>query len=355
MWDELFADYKKEHPDLAAVWEKMWRAELPEGWRDSLPDLSGQNMASRAASGKVINALAPVLPRLLGGSADLAPSNNTIIDNEGTFSREDREGRNFHFGVREHGMGAIANGMSLHGALHPYVATFMIFSDYMKPAIRLSVLSRCPATFIFTHDSIGLGEDGPTHQPIEQLAGLRSIPGLIDIRPADASETVQAWRIALETNEPTALILTRQSLPSIDRAVHPAASSIEKGAYILAETGYDQRAIILASGSEVALALNAMELLDAKDIHVRVVNVASFELFKRQSETYQREVLPPEITARVAVEAASPFGWERFTGSGGRIIGIDRFGSSYPGGLNMEKFGFTAENIAKTVEELLGE
>lgn len=353
LWDELFADYKKKHPDLAAAWKKMWRAELPEGWRDSLPDLSGQSIATRAASGKVINALAPVLPRLLGGSADLAPSNNTLIDGEGTFSRENREGRNFHFGVREHGMAAIANGMSLHGALHPYVATFMIFSDYMKPAIRLSVLSRCPVTFIFTHDSIGLGEDGPTHQPIEQLAGLRSIPGLIDIRPADASETVQAWRIALETNEPTALILTRQNLPSIDRTVHPAASAIEKGAYILAETGYDQRAIILASGSEVAPALKAMEILDAKGIHVRVVNVASFELFDRQSEAYQREVLPPEITARVAVEAASPFGWERFTGSNGRVLGINRFGSSAPGGLNMEKFGFTAENIARTVEELL--
>jgi len=353
VWNKLFADYKKEHPDLAAMWKQMWSAELPEGWQKFLPDLSGQSMATRAASGKVINALAPALPRLLGGSADLAPSNNTIIDGEGTFSKEDREGRNFHFGVREHGMGAIANGMSLHGALHPYVATFMIFSDYMKPAVRLSVLSRCPVTFIFTHDSIGLGEDGPTHQPIEQLASLRSIPGLIDIRPADASETVQAWRVALETNEPTALILSRQNLPSIDRTVHPAASAIEKGAYILAETGYDQRAIILASGSEVAPALGAMDILDAKGIHVRVVNVASFELFSRQSEKYQREVLPPEITARVAVEAASPFGWERFTGSGGRIIGIDRFGSSAPGGLNMEKFGFTAENIAKTVEELL--
>ena len=353
VWNKLFADYKKEHPDLAAMWKQMWSAELPEGWQKFLPDLSGQSMATRAASGKVINALAPALPRLLGGSADLAPSNNTIIDGEGTFSKEDREGRNFHFGVREHGMGAIANGMSLHGALHPYVATFMIFSDYMKPAVRLSVLSRCPVTFIFTHDSIGLGEDGPTHQPIEQLASLRSIPGLIDIRPADASETVQAWRVALETNEPTALILSRQNLPSIDRTVHPAASAIEKGAYILAETGYDQRAIILASGSEVAPALGAMDILDAKGIHVRVVNVASFELFSRQSEKYQREVLPPEITARVAVEAASPFGWERFTGSGGRIIGIDRFGSSAPGDLNMEKFGFTAENIAKTVEELL--
>ncbi len=352
-WQEIFSAYQKEHPDLAAMWKQMWKAELPQGWQEALPDLSGQNIATRSASGKVINALAPVLPRLLGGSADLAPSNNTMIAGEGAFSRENRLGRNFHFGVREHGMAAIANGMSLHGALHPYVATFMIFSDYMKPAIRLSVLSRCPATFIFTHDSIGLGEDGPTHQPIEQLAGLRAIPGLIDIRPADASETVVAWRIALTTNEPTALILSRQNLPSIDRTVHPPASAIEKGAYVLAETGYDQRAIIMASGSEVTPALKAMEILDAKGIHVRVVNVASFELFERQPEPYKLEVLPSEISARVAVEAASSFGWDRYTGSGGRIISIDRFGSSAPGGLNMEKFGFTAENIARTVEELL--
>lgn len=352
-WRELFTGYENEHPDLGATWNQMFSADLPEGWQMSLPDLSDQDMATRAASGKVINAIAPVLPRLVGGSADLAPSNNTLIDGEGAFSKDDRLGRNFHFGVREHAMAAIANGMSLHGALHPYVATFLIFSDYMKPAVRLSVLSRCPATFIFTHDSIGLGEDGPTHQPVEQLAGLRAIPGLIDIRPADASETVHAWRIALETNEPTALILTRQKLPSIDRAGRATAASIEKGAYILAETGYDQKAIILASGSEVSPALEAMNILDARGVHTRVVNVASFELFSRQPVSYQRDVLPPRITARVAVEAASPFGWERFTGSGGVVIGMDRFGSSAPGGVNMEKFGFTAENIAKTVEELL--
>jgi len=352
-WFQLFKTYEKEHPDLAATWNQMFNAKLPEGWQKSLPDLSGQDMATRAASGKVINALAPVLPRLMGGSADLAPSNNTMITGEAAFSKEDRLGRNFHFGVREHGMGAIANGMSLHGALHPYIGTFLIFSDYMKPAIRLSVLSQCPVTFIFTHDSIGLGEDGPTHQPIEQLAALRSIPGLIDIRPADAAETVEAWRVALETNEPTALILSRQKLPAIDRNGRPAAASVEKGAYILAETGYDQKAIILASGSEVGPALDAMELLDARGIHTRVVNVASFELFERQPAAYRQEVLPSGIRARVAVEAASPLGWERYTGIDGRIIGINRFGSSAPGGVNMEKFGFTAENIAKTVEDLL--
>jgi transketolase len=223
----------------------------------------------------------------------------------------------------------------------------------MKPAIRLAALSKARVTYIFTHDSIGLGEDGPTHQPVEQLVSLRSIHGLIDLRPADAAETAEAWKIAVKAEGPVAIILTRQKLRPIDRSIHPAPSSIERGAYILAETGYDQEAIILASGSEVAPALDAMELLRKKNIHVRVVNVASFALFERQPESYQREVLPPSITVRVAVEAASPFGWERFTGSGGRIIGINRFGSSAPGEVNLEKFGFTAENIANTVEEML--
>ena len=353
LWKELFADYERKYPDMAGLWRQMWSDDPPEGWEDAVPDLTGEDLASRAASGKVINALAPSLPRLIGGSADLAPSNNTLIEGENHFSREDRLGRNFHFGVREHGMGAIANGMALHGALHPYVGTFLIFSDYMKPAIRLSSLSGAKVTYIFTHDSIGLGEDGPTHQPIEQLAVLRSIPGLVDIRPADAAETAEAWKIAIKAEGPVALILTRQTLKSIDRTGRPAASEIARGAYILAETGYDQRAIILASGSEVGPALGALEILDGKGIYVRLVNVASFQLFDEQDKTYRNEVLPPEITARVAVEAGSPFGWERYVGLRGRIIGMNRFGSSSPGPENMEKFGFTAENIAKTVEELL--
>ena len=352
-WQELFADYERQHPELAAQWRQMWSKDLPEGWEELVPDLSGEAMATRAASGKVINALAPILPRLMGGSADLAPSNNTFIKGESAFSREYRAGRNFHFGVREHGMAAMANGMALHGALHPYVATFLIFSDYMKPSMRLSALSGAKVIYILTHDSIGLGEDGPTHQPVEQLASIRSIPGFVDLRPADAAETAEAWKIALQLDGPAALVLTRQTLQPIDRGSHPPASSIQRGAYIVAETGYDQRAIILASGSEVAPALEAMELLDTKGIHVRVVNMASFALFEKQSEQYRREVLPQEITARVAVEAASPFGWDRYTGISGHIIGINRFGSSAPGDINMEKFGFTAENIAKTVEELL--
>jgi transketolase len=354
-WQNLLVEYEKRHPDLAAMWSNMCNGNLPNDWEGVVPDLSSETLATRAASGKTINALASVIPSLLGGSADLEPSNNTWIKGEPAFSREDRAGRNFHFGVREHGMGSIANGMALHGGLHPYVATFLVFSDYMKPAIRLAALSKAKVTYIFTHDSIGLGEDGPTHQPIEQISALRSIPGLVDIRPADAGETAEAWKIAMKNEGPTALILTRQKLIPIDRLVHPAPSSIERGAYILAETGYDQTAIILASGSEVNPALGAMELLNGKGIHVRVVNMASFALFDRQPAAYRTEVLPTGISVRVAVEAASPFGWDKYTGSGGKIIGMDHFGSSAPGGLNMEKFGFTAENIARVVEELLME
>jgi transketolase len=352
-WKTVFTDYERKHPELAAQWRQMWSEDLPAGWEEAIPDFSGEDLATRAASGKVINSLAPVLPRLVGGSADLAPSNNTMIKDGGVFSREDRLGRNIHFGVREHGMGSIANGMALHGALHPYVGTFLVFSDYMRPAIRLASIERSKVTYIFTHDSIGLGEDGPTHQPIEHLAALRSIPGLIDLRPADASETAEAWKIAMKADGPVALILSRQKLKSIDRTGRADAAHIEKGAYILAETGYDQKAIILASGSEVGPALEAMDILDKKGIHVRLVNVASFELFQRQDQAYQDEILPPRMTTRVAVEAASSFGWDRYVGSEGRIMGIDRFGASAPGDLNMEKFGYTPANIAKTVESML--
>ena len=352
-WKDLFADYERKHPDLAAQWRQMWSEDLPTGWEDAVPDFAREDLATRAASGKVINSLAPVLPRLMGGSADLAPSNNTMIKEEGTFSRDDRLGRNIHFGVREHGMGSIANGMAMHGALHPYIGTFLVFSDYMRPAIRLAAIEKSKVTYIFTHDSVGLGEDGPTHQPIEHLAALRVIPDLIDLRPADAVETAEAWKIAMKADGPVALILTRQKLKSIDRTGRASAGHIERGAYILAETGYDQRAIILASGSEVGPALEAVDLLDERGIHVRLVNVASFELFERQDQSYRDEVLPPQITTRLAVEAAASFGWERYTGSAGKVIGIDRFGASAPGDLNMEKFGFTARNIAETLESML--
>ncbi|MBN2720109.1 MAG: transketolase, partial [Proteobacteria bacterium] len=341
-WKSLFARYEKEFPELAAKWRLMSEGNLPEGWESSVPDLSTEAMATRAASGKVINALAPVIPSLLGGSADLAPSNNTLINRQPAFSRENREGRNFHFGVREHAMAAVANGMALHGALRPYVGTFLIFSDYMKPAVRLSALSRARVVFIFTHDSVGLGEDGPTHQPIEQLAGLRAIPGLVEIRPADAAETAAAWKIALKEPGPVCLILTRQKVKPIDRKKFPAPGRIERGAYILGQTDEDFKAIILASGSEVGPALKAMDILGSKGISVRVVNMASFALFERQDKEYREEVLPAGITARVSVEAASSFGWDRYVGMKGEIIGIDSFGASAPGEVNMEKFGFTA-------------
>ena len=354
-WKFLFSRYEKEFPELAAKWHLMSEGTLPEDWEGSVPDLSTEAMATRAASGKVINALAPVVPSLLGGSADLAPSNNTLIKGQPAFSRENREGRNFHFGVREHAMAAIANGMALHGALRPYVGTFLIFSDYMKPAIRLAALSRARVIFILTHDSVGLGEDGPTHQPIEQLAGLRAIPGLVEIRPSDAAETAEAWKIALKEPGPVCLILTRQKVKPIDRKTFPPPSLIEKGAYILGQTDDDFKAIILASGSEVGPALEAMDLLGSRGLSVRVVTMASFALFERQGKEYREKVLPARITARVSVEAASPFGWERYVGVEGETIGIDRFGASAPGEVNMEKFGFTAENIASKIERMIEE
>ncbi len=352
-WFSLFTEYQEKYTDLAKAWNTMWKGELPDGWEEALPDLSSETLATRAASGRAINALSRIVPNLIGGSADLAPSTNTLIDGEGSFSREDRAGRNLHFGVREHAMGAIANGMALHGALRPYVATFLIFSDYMRPTLRLASLERARTIFVFTHDSIGLGEDGPTHQPIEQIPSLRAIPDLIDLRPADAAETVEAWKIAMKSDSPVFLALTRQKLEPLHRDGRPPASSISRGAYILAESGYDHQAVIMASGSEVATALAAMELLQEKGIGVRVVNFASFELFEQQDDDYRNEVLPPEITLRVAIEAAASFGWERYVGLNGAVIGVDRFGASAPGNVNFEKFGFTAENIAATVQNLL--
>lgn len=353
MWQSLLDEYTSKHPELARTWDTMWSGKLPDGWEDALPDLTSEAMATRAASGKAINALAQVVPNLMGGSADLSPSTNTLIAGEGSFSREDRASRNIHFGVREHAMGAIANGMALHGAIRPYVATFLIFSDYMRPTLRLASLEGARTIFIFTHDSIGVGEDGPTHQPIEQIPSLRTIPGLIDLRPADAAEAVEAWKIAMKADSPVFLALTRQKLEPLHREGRPAAAAISRGAYILAESGYDHQAIIMASGSEVAPSLAAMELLAEKGIGVRVVNFASFELFERQDEAYRREILPPGITVRVAVEAASPFGWGQYVGLEGTVIGMDRFGASAPGDVNFEKFGFTAKNIAATVEKLL--
>jgi transketolase len=311
-------------------------------------------MATRAASGKVINTIADKLPELMGGSADLAPSNKTWIDGEPDFQDGVREGRNMHFGVREHAMGAIVNGMAVHGGLIPYGGTFLVFSDYMRPAVRLSALSHYPSIWIYTHDSIGVGEDGPTHQPVEHVDSLRIIPNLVTLRPADANETAQAWKFAIEHDGPVALALTRQKLPVIDRDVYTSADELTKGAYVLADMGDDDPELILmASGSEVSLILTAAGNLAAEGINVRVISFPSWELFEQQDQSYRDLVLPPEVKARLAVEAGTPFGWERWVGDQGYIIGIEKFGASAPGNIVMQEYGFTVTNVIEKAMALV--
>ncbi|MGH9784836.1 MAG: transketolase [Terriglobia bacterium] len=355
-WQARLAAYAAEFPQLAAEWNRALRGELPSGWTERLPQFLPEagDLATRQASGKVLNALAPALPTLIGGSADLAPSTETILNKFEHF-HEAPAGRNFHFGVREHAMGAVLNGMALHGGIRPYGATFLIFSDYMRPSIRLAALSHLPVIYVFTHDSIGVGEDGPTHQPVEHLASLRAIPNLTVIRPADATETAVAWRVALERNSgPVALILTRQKLPVLDRRRFPPADLAAKGAYILADAeNAPLRVILLATGSEVHATLKARTLLEAKGIGARVLSMPSWELFAEQPRSYRDELLPRAISARLAVEAASPFGWREYVGERGDILGIERFGASAPGSVLFEQFGFTPENIAARAEALL--
>jgi transketolase len=313
-------------------------------------------MATRAASGKVINAIASRVPWLLGGSADLAGSNNTMIASAASFSRQDPTGRNLHFGVREHAMGSLMNGMALHGGVRPYGGTFLIFSDYMRPPIRLAALMEQPVVYVFTHDSVGLGEDGPTHQPIEQLAALRAIPGLIDLRPADAAETAEAWRFIMEYDRgPAFLALTRQAVPNLDRTRYGAARGLRRGGYILAEAeGGAPRVILIASGSEVALALDAREKLQADGIPTRVVSLPSWVLFERETAEYRDHVLLPDVRARVAIEAASPMGWHRWVGTEGEIIGISRFGASAPAKTVFHELGFSVQNIVARSQRLIG-
>jgi transketolase len=351
-WKEAFSLYAKEYPESAAELRHRLEGKLPPGWEQALPDLAAEGpMATRVASGKCIAALAKALPQLMGGSADLAPSNNTLIKGEGSFTRADRLDRNLHFGVREHAMGAVLNGLALHGGFLPYGGTFLIFSDYLRPAIRLAALQGLKVVYVFTHDSIGLGEDGPTHQPIEQLPSLRAMPGLTVLRPADAVETTQCWKLALTLPGPVALILSRQNLVPLPREGAPAG--VERGAYVLDPGGPAPRGVILASGSEVALALGARELLAKKGVPVRVVNVVSFEVFDAQDAAYRESVLPHDLPNRLAVEAASPFGWERYVGRCGRVVGMTRFGASAPAKVLFEKFGFTAGNVARQMEELI--
>jgi transketolase len=354
-WRQRLAAYAAALPVEAARWEQYQSGKLPAHWGAALPTFQPGEppVATRAVSGKVIQAIYGTVTNLVGGSADLAPSNNTYVAAGGVFQAGSYGGRNFHFGVREHAMGAIANGLALHGGLRPYVASFLVFADYMRPAIRLATLMRLPVVFVFTHDSIGLGEDGPTHQPIEQIASLRAIPGLRVIRPADAGETVEAWRAALTQPGPSCLILTRQNLPILDRS--GVAAGAARGAYILAEApGGRPQLILLATGSEVELALGARKILEEKGVAARVVSLPSWELFEAQPPEYRDAVLPPAVSARLAVEAGSPMGWHRYVGLAGDVVGMNRFGASAPARVLFEKFGFTGEAVAARALKLLG-
>jgi transketolase len=352
-WQEQFAAYAKAYPELAQQWQQEQDGKLPEGWDSEIPTFkAGEALASRAASGKTINAIAPKLPNLIGGSADLAPSTNTYMKGLGDFTA-DENGRNMHFGIREHAMGAILNGMALYGGLIPFGATFLIFSEYMRPPIRLAAIMRQKAIYVYTHDSIGVGEDGPTHQPIEQLAALRAIPGLTVIRPGDANETAEAWRNAITIEGPVAIVLSRQNLPTVDRTTHASAANVAKGAYVISDSEATPQVILIATGSELALALSSAEKLRQEGIAVRVVSMPSRELFEKQSAEYKESVLPKSVRARIAIEAASPFGWERYVGLDGDTVTLDHYGASAPFSVLYEKFGFTVENVTTKAKNLL--
>ena len=349
-WEARFAAYAAEYPDLAAEFKARMAGELPAGWDEGLPPFSGKPLPTRRASGQVLNVLSPRLPALIGGSADLAPSNNTLIAGERDVNRGDFTGRNLHFGVREHAMAAIMNGLALHGGFIPYGGTFFVFSDYMRPALRLAAMMNAHVVYVFTHDSIGLGEDGPTHQPIEHLAALRAIPNLLVIRPSDANEVSEAWKVAIEHNGPVALILTRQNVEILDRSQYPPAGELRKGAYVLVDAvGESGRPdlILIATGSEVEVALAAQRILAERGVAARVVAMPSWELFEAQPQSYREAVLPPSVTARLAVEAGVRMGWERYVGQQGDVVSIERFGASAPYKVLWEKFGFTGPAVAE--------
>jgi transketolase len=361
-WNALVEKYLKEFPDKAEEWRLTMSGELPSDWESHLPSFEdAKPMATRVASGEVINALAPHMPMLIGGSADLGPSTNTDIKDGGSFQPGNYAGRILHFGVREHAMGATLTGISLNGGLIPFGATFLTFSDYMRPAIRLAALSEVQVIYVFTHDSIGLGEDGPTHQPVEHLAALRAIPHLFVIRPADPHETREAWRLAiLRRKAPTALALTRQKLPLIDRKKYASAEGARQGAYILAEATNDKgekadpQLIIIATGSEVWLALDARERLQQEGTPTRVVSMPCTELFDEQSQEYRDRVLPPSVTARLAVEAGVREGWDRYVGPKGDAVTMDRFGASAPGDVALREFGFNVDNVVARAKRVIG-
>jgi transketolase len=354
-WKVLFGKYRKHYPDLGKRWAALSEGKLPAGWEEALPQFYPADgaVATRSASGKVLNALAGILPNLVGGSADLAPSNNTLLKKYKDFGTA-KGGRNIHFGVREHAMGAALNGMALSGMLLPYGGTFLVFSDYMKTAIRLAALMEMHVIYVFTHDSIGLGEDGPTHQPIGQLTALRSMPHLAVIRPADANETAEAWKAALSNpGRPHALIFSRQKLPVLDRKKYSSAAGLSKGGYVLSDSKGTPDIILIGSGAEVHLTLEAAEVLREEGLKVRVVNMVCFEYFDEQPEAYRRKVLPPSVEARLAVEAGATLGWYKYVGLKGGVVGIDRFGASAPAKVLFEKFGFTVDNIVSKARKLL--
>lgn len=357
-WMELLAGYRQAHPEPADIWERTRANRLPDGLPAALPEFEAdpKGMATRASSGKTLNALASHIPELIGGSADLTGSNKTDVKGEPAFSAEDRSGRYLHFGVREHAMGAMMNGIALYGGLIPYGGTFLIFSDYMRPSIRLAALMGLRVIYVFTHDSIGLGEDGPTHQAVEHLAALRAIPNLTLIRPADANETAQAWLAALQnTAGPTALALTRQSVATLDRGEFGDASGLQRGAYVLADLGdADPQLILMASGSEVGLIVEAGRRLAENGTGVRLVSFPSWELFEQQEASYREQVLPPQIVARIAIEAAVPQGWERWVGERGVAIGMHRFGASAPYEEIYQQLGLTADRIVEDAQALIG-
>jgi len=356
-WHECLDAYKTEYPEQADALLSMQRRELPEGWDRDMPVFPADSKgdASRNTSGKVLNAVAENVPWLIGGSADLAPSTKTNLtfDGAGDFSADHPGGRNFHFGVREHAMGAVLNGMALC-KVRPYGSSFLVFSDYARPAIRLGALMELPVIHIFTHDSIGVGEDGPTHQPIEQLASLRATPHLVVLRPADANEVAEAWRVIMQLRRrPAALILSRQNMPTLDRTKYASASGVAQGAYTLADTGGSPQIILIATGSEVSLCIEAYEQLAAEGIRARVVSMPSWELFEQQARAYRDSVLPPAVTARISVEMAATLGWAKYVGPHGVSIGMETFGASAPLRDLQKKFGFTVERIVKHAKELV--
>jgi transketolase len=354
-WNDLYKSYKEKYAHLANEYELLSGGKLPEGWKEKLPVFKGgEEMATRKASGKALNGMADYLPNLIGGSADLAPSTDTNLEKYKSFSAENSEGRNFHFGIREHAMAAILNGLALTKYFIPYGATFLIFSDYMRPPIRLAAIMKIRPIYVFTHDSIALGEDGTTHQPVEQLIGLRSVPNMTVIRPADANETVQAWRVAIEhTAGPVALILTRQEIPVIDQEKYTKANELEKGAYILSESASQPNIILIGTGSEVQLLLAAQQKLKEQNVAARVVSMPSWELFEKQDKAYKEKIFPASLRKRLAVEAGSPLGWLKYVTDEGDIIAINRFGESAPGEEVMKEYGFTVENVVLKAKALL--